>query len=364
MRTCRARAAAIAAVLTFAMSACGGTGGAVALQEAADAPGADGADREDGGDAASGVEADASVAKVPKKLQACLTRNDEVVPWRDPDVRQSTKWAEQRRQAAHERLKRAVDKRLGLTESGLEAVRAGFLGYELDPVGNRLIMQLDPSLIDVAEFRRWVDGAARRANDAARVRGPKLTVTVQKGCFTARKAAALISFPRENTDRNGMEWMISHVQGRTHPCRVRRQGRRPRHATPLRPGARRSLPRRAYVQVPPLIPRLRTWGPCQREPFTTTPSCGSGSPPHPDGRRRRDPRRRPPTSRACPSVNAGSGTERRDGGGGDLRRRCFDSVRVGGAAVVAAAPTARTVETTVPAPPAASVTSSATPSAP
>ena len=232
MRTRCTRAAAIAAALTFAMAGCGGpgdaVGGTVALQAADDTPGGDGVDGEngtspggdggDGGDAHAGVGADASMAKASKRLRACLTRNDAVVPWRDSGVMQSTGWDAQHRQAAHVRIKQAVDKRLGLTEGGLEAVRVGFLGYELDPVGSRLIMQLDPSLIDVAEFRRWIDGVARRANDAEHVRAPKLGVTVLEGCFPAREVAALISFPRENADRNGMEWLISHVQldGRIH----------------------------------------------------------------------------------------------------------------------------------------------------
>lgn len=46
MRTCRTRAAAIAAVLAFAMTGCGGPGGAggetVALQAVDDTPGVDG----------------------------------------------------------------------------------------------------------------------------------------------------------------------------------------------------------------------------------------------------------------------------------------------------------------------------------
>lgn len=200
----------------------------------------------------------------------------------------SARWDEQHRQAAHEKIEGAVDKRLGLSESGLDSVRAGFLGYELDPVGNRLIMQLDPSLIDVAKFRVWVDGVARRANDAARVRGPKLGVTVQEGCFSAKEIAALISFPRENTDRNGMKWMISHVQldGRIHVGFDDKAGAL---ATQRRFGhvLAAHYPGGPHVQVPirvdqPLPPRLLSLAGRSPRPRTSTrtsrpPRAGEGT---------------------------------------------------------------------------------------
>lgn len=173
-----------------------------------------------------------------------------MTPRREAGVTESTDWHQQGRQSAHERIKWAVDRRLGLIEDSLVEVRAGFLGYELDRVGNRLIMQLDPGVIDIAVFRRRVTGVAHRANESAHVRGPKLTITVQKGCFGVEKVAALIAFPRENKDRNGMQWLHSQVQldGRIH-AGVRRRGRRARHAAQVRARARPALPGWPGVQV-------------------------------------------------------------------------------------------------------------------
>jgi hypothetical protein len=248
MNTCRTRIATFATLSALVLAGCGpqggggdASGGTVALQAAEDTRvgnGADGADATssggDGEDGADGTsrggagddrgevslseDLDPAVGEAPKRLRACLTRNDEVVPWSDDGVTKSTGWHRQHRQDAHVRIKNAVDKRLGVSEDGLAAVQAGFLGYALDPIGSRLIMQLDPDLIDIDEFRDWVRGVARKANQAADVKGSKLTVTVQAGCFSAREVAALIRFPRETTHRSGMTSMISNVQldGRIH----------------------------------------------------------------------------------------------------------------------------------------------------
>ena len=210
-RTSRRACAALVIAASLGLAGCGDAepgGGAVDLQAADGGPGtAEGGDGGKGGHGGAGgtdgadgepgrpsVDADADVvASAPDALRACLTRNDAVVPWRTNHDRPEMKsWRSQQRQAAHERVKRAVDRRLRLNDvEDRTGVSTGFLGYDLDPVGNRLIMQVDPALIDVADFQRWVDGVAVKANEAAKVRGPRLTVTVQEGCFTVAEFRGL-----------------------------------------------------------------------------------------------------------------------------------------------------------------------------
>lgn len=150
--------------------------------------------------------ASADMTGASAQERACITRNRDVVPW-NAAVMAETGWDTEHRQAAHRQVINAVHSRLGIYSKfrGLTDkdayVMSGLLGYALDPVGSRLIMLLDPAIVDVPEFRRWVAKVARQANKDADVVGRPLTVTVQEGCFSAREIVAATSYVRENDVR-------------------------------------------------------------------------------------------------------------------------------------------------------------------
>lgn len=220
--------------LAAGLSACAASGEgeasdtAVAIQGAVDGPdqdGVDGADGDsqggeggDGGDAIAPPAIDDVVVKAPAQLRACMTRNRDVVRWA-PELMRSTGWDAQGRQAAHGMIVLAVRQRLGVYSRfdgnggpKRELVMSGLLGYALDPVGNRLIMQVDPSIVDLPKFQIWVTGVAREANRSVGVRGPQLTVTVQKGCFSARNIVAAREYANANAVRLQLSWLHSWVE--------------------------------------------------------------------------------------------------------------------------------------------------------
>jgi hypothetical protein len=155
-----------------------------------------------------------------------MTRNRDVVEWRESDLMKTTGWEAQRRQATHEQIIQAVYQRLGVysifggprsTED--DVIMSGLLGYDLDPVGSRLIILLDPAIVDVPEFRRWVAEVARRANADVGARGRQLGVTVQEGCFSAREIQAAKKYVRSNVKRLQLSQMEGWVRldGRLQP---------------------------------------------------------------------------------------------------------------------------------------------------
>jgi hypothetical protein len=137
-------------------------------------------DRDPSEDGAAGVIARAnarSVAQAPTAVRACITRNNGVQ--QDAD----RAWHKQGRQHSHVTIINAVYRRLGV-KAGYggrrnDLVLHGFLGYGFDVGDHRLIMQVDPRLIEVTEFRRWVNGVAERAS-VGRYRRSRLRVTVQR----------------------------------------------------------------------------------------------------------------------------------------------------------------------------------------
>lgn len=166
----RACAAAALAGVALGAAGCGGSGGeavagAVVLPAAQDVPGP--ADPGPGD----------VVAKAPPALRACLTRND--------GVREAGFWP-RRRHAAKARIRGAVDRRLGVRVPGAdEQMRRGLISFRTAADRVTIFVALDPAVVDVTAFRRWVPGIARRANAAAGVRGTPVRVVVQQGCFPA-----------------------------------------------------------------------------------------------------------------------------------------------------------------------------------
>jgi hypothetical protein len=73
-------------------------------------------------------------------------------------------------------------------------------------------MWLDPTLIDLPEFRRWIAGVAERANTAAGVRGHRLTVTVQKSCFSAREVTDLKAYLKRTFGTSSVSRVYGNVQ--------------------------------------------------------------------------------------------------------------------------------------------------------
>jgi hypothetical protein len=130
-----------------------------------------------GGDAGAPASYDA-VAGASPELRACLTRNDGVGDgsgWGGPPL------------LAQNLIRKAVDGRLGLDPGQqIERLARGLVSSE-ETEGRRFYIVVDPDEIDIAVFRRWVRGAARRANEAAGVRGEPVRVTVQESCFPVRE---------------------------------------------------------------------------------------------------------------------------------------------------------------------------------
>jgi hypothetical protein len=141
-----------------------------------------------------------AVASAPAALRACMTRNDDVISWRTSgDLLDKTRWRADHRQDAHARIIRGVHKHLRETriKTG-RRVWSGFMGYDLDPANYRLIMLVDPRVLDIREFRTMVRAVAKKANRDAHVKGRNLTVTTQKGCFSAAEVNRLRAALREN----------------------------------------------------------------------------------------------------------------------------------------------------------------------
>jgi hypothetical protein len=193
-RGLRARRGASGAALLLLLATSGCASDAVATEPAPPAAAADSGVEDD---SESIAEANArAVSRAPAALQKCLTRNDDVQEETDKA------WHTQGRQQSHITIIKAVYRRIGVQhEYGgrrNDKVLKGFLGYGFDVRNHRLIMQLDPALIDIPEFRRWVNGVAKRASVGRSPRS-RLTVTVQRGCFSAKQLDGL----RKKLDKDG-----------------------------------------------------------------------------------------------------------------------------------------------------------------
>lgn len=129
-----------------------------------------------------------------------MTRNDNVIVWHATEIMEQTRWHARGRQDAHMRVLRAVQRHLRefRQQTRIPDHRDGFLGYDLDPANSRLIMQIDPTVLDRGAFRRMVDAAAHKANRRAKVKGTPLTVTVQNGCFPAAEIARVLQILYRN----------------------------------------------------------------------------------------------------------------------------------------------------------------------
>ena len=194
-RTSRRAGAALALAAALGLGGCDGAvpgDAAVALKTT---------DGEPGDALVDGALDDEALASAPEPVRACLTRNDDVMPVRNDREAFGT-WHVTAREGAIDEIVRLVDervardhrKRVGTKRSGFPTdIAEGFLGYDLDFRGSRLIMQVDPAVIAIPGFQRWADGVARTANREFEVPDPAVGVTVQPGCFSVDEIGRLQS---------------------------------------------------------------------------------------------------------------------------------------------------------------------------
>jgi hypothetical protein len=97
-----------------------------------------------------------------------------------------------------------------------ERLALGFLSYTVDTPGSRLVMLVDPDLIGVREFRRWVTGVAREANRAVKVRGEPVTVTVQEACFPAAQVETMRQYFLKHREHHQGFGNSAGLDGRFH----------------------------------------------------------------------------------------------------------------------------------------------------
>ena len=228
------RTAALAAVLALA-AGCGGPQSTVAVESAAGGPrpgptatGAAGQAGTPGGTegaggagATAGPAAETGSGATPAQL-ACIHRNDDVVPWREY-VEPGDLWHRQHAQEAHKLIFQAVRSHLKAdvrdeSKNADKLLTNGFEGYDLDIVGRRLIMMVDPDLIDPVAFGRWVSRYAVGANKDAKVRGRPVTVTVQSACFPVREVEQIRTYLHQHWDDLDLGSMDGTVflDGRVH----------------------------------------------------------------------------------------------------------------------------------------------------
>ncbi len=211
---------------------------AVGGADAADGPGADGADGfgPEGGNGGDGSDAGSTPADKPEDpaLAKCLSRNDGLIPWHaDPRV-DIKDWNDRGAGPAHVhvhvhvQIMSAVDKRLGVADEGTRDRRltGGLLNYRLDPLNSRLLVQIDPAVLDSAEFRSLVDRLAKKANADVRASRCVSTYTTaasprgnsRRSATTSRTSCSTGTTSRSTTPRAAAS---SRTAARTSRCATR-----------------------------------------------------------------------------------------------------------------------------------------------
>jgi hypothetical protein len=122
-------------------------------------------------------------------LTRCFARNDameeRMIPASDGDP-----WYARGAQRIVDRVVPAMYRLAGVREGkGPGALEGGFLAWESDRQTGRILVMVDPTVLDVPSVRRRLNHVALRAYREVEARGPKVTVVVQAGCFTGADLA-------------------------------------------------------------------------------------------------------------------------------------------------------------------------------
>jgi hypothetical protein len=155
--------------------------------------------------ASGGSIADANartVAAASAAVRACIHRNDKVSHGYD------VAWHKEGRQRSYTMLMTEVFDHLGIEHEGSgrrnDKILNGLLTYDSDHVRHRVILQIDPAVIGIKPFRRWVKAVAVQVSEGRSPRS-RVTVTVQRGCFSAKgidRARKQVDKPRRWDSRS------------------------------------------------------------------------------------------------------------------------------------------------------------------
>lgn len=145
-----------------------------------------------GKDGADGHGA-ADLAGLDSALAACITRNDEAL------ARGWGRWDSPGALAVSE----AVQERLQFGDyPGSETLlHRGFIEVSADSANSRMIVVVDPQLVDRQKLSRELNKLAQRTYRASGSAGAPITVDVQAGCFRARELEKVQNYVRDNWGR-------------------------------------------------------------------------------------------------------------------------------------------------------------------
>lgn len=146
--------------------------------------GVDGGDGGDGGDATSGPGGADGVDGRSSDVEACITRFDGL-----DGNKLHRDWSGAHKSAVIDILL-AVQRHLGTTSgSTADALEAGLVADTVDTEHNRLILVVDPGVLDLAQLRSYAEATAKKANTVHKTRGVPVTVAVHESCFPSADLA-------------------------------------------------------------------------------------------------------------------------------------------------------------------------------
>lgn len=132
-----------------------------------------------------------TIAAAPAAVRACIHRNDKVSHGYDKVSHgYDVAWHKQGRQRSYTMLMTEVFDHLGIdpegSRRGNDKILHGLLTYDSDHARHRIILQIDPAVIDIKPFRRWAKAVAVQVSEGRSPRS-RVAVTVQRGCFSAKR---------------------------------------------------------------------------------------------------------------------------------------------------------------------------------